>query len=519
MDNKCINTIAMYLPQFHRVKENDEWWGEGFTEWNAVKAAEPLFSGHNQPRVPLDENYYDLMNKNTMKWQADIAREYGVDGFCFYHYYFKNKRKILEKPAENLLKLKDIKINYCMCWANETWARTWTNISGANSWSERFEPKDKKGDGILLEQDYGDAMDWEEHFNYLLQFFKDDRYIKVENKPMFLIYKPEDIQDIDKMMGLWNKLAKKNGFEGIYIIAVNTVRKIGGVDAILLHGPVAYYSALIAGMKVEPEFPNGICSIEYNKCYENAIRHNIEFGQRIYYGGFVDYDDTPRRGKLGKYMKNADPNSFFENMFKLAKKNIQLGNKYLFINAWNEWGEGNYLEPDEKNGYKYLQELKCIVDKCNEKYDDIISEGKMALKEGNIENDKGLIQDLNKYRELYTLLNRWMLLKEAKKTVCTFFEKYEYTRIMIYGMAALGQHLYNDIQQDQKLKVIGGIDRRQGIDFEDVKLYTLEEQLPECDVIVVAVALDFAEIKNNLKNKTNAKIVSLREILFDKALM
>ena len=145
MEN-CMKTIAMYLPQFHRVKENDAWWGEGYTEWTAVKNAKPLFEGHNQPRVPLHENYYNLLEKSTMEEQAELAQQYGVDGFCFYHYYFKDGRKILEKPAENLLNWTDIKLPFCFCWANETWARTWSNVGNKNSWNEQLEVKGSKSE-------------------------------------------------------------------------------------------------------------------------------------------------------------------------------------------------------------------------------------------------------------------------------------------------------------------------------------------------------------------------------------
>ena len=166
----------MYLPQFHEVEENNEWWGNGYTEWTAVKKATPLFHGHKQPKAPFNDNYYNLLDKQTMITQAKLAEEYGIDGFCFYHYYFKNGRKILEKPAENLLKWKDINMPYCFCWANETWARTWSNISGANAWGSKFENKKQKaGSGILLEQRYGQEKEWEEHLEYLIPFFKDEK--------------------------------------------------------------------------------------------------------------------------------------------------------------------------------------------------------------------------------------------------------------------------------------------------------------------------------------------------------
>ena len=136
--------MAFYLPQFHRVPENDEWWGKGFTEWTAVKGAAPLFEGHYQPRVPLNHNYYNLLEHDTMAWQANLMKKYSIDGVCIYHYWFENGRRILEKPAENLLKWTDISMPFCFCWANETWSRTWEKLADANVWSIMYEPKNGK---------------------------------------------------------------------------------------------------------------------------------------------------------------------------------------------------------------------------------------------------------------------------------------------------------------------------------------------------------------------------------------
>ena len=187
-----MKTIAMYLPQFHRVAENDAWWGEGFTDWSAMNRAKPLFDGHKQPKKPLNNYQYDLLEKETFLWQEQLMRAHGVYGFCFYHYWFKDGRRILEKPAENLLRWKEIQIPFCFSWANESWGRSWSNISNQNVWASAFEPKEnRKGDGILLEQAYGNEEDWTEHFNYLLPFFQDPRYIKKGSQPVMLIYQQD----------------------------------------------------------------------------------------------------------------------------------------------------------------------------------------------------------------------------------------------------------------------------------------------------------------------------------------
>ena len=201
-----MKIIAFYLPQFHTIPENDTWWGKGFTEWVNVKKAKPLFKGHDQPRIPLNNNYYDLNNPETLKWQANLAHQYGVDGFCFYHYWFKGKL-LLEKPAESLLKRENIALDYCFCWANEPWARTW----------------DGRNRNVLMPQEYGGREEWKKHFDYLLPFFKDVRYIKENNKPMFVIYKSTLIEECRDMMDYWSELAVNNGFEGLFF--VETLKK------------------------------------------------------------------------------------------------------------------------------------------------------------------------------------------------------------------------------------------------------------------------------------------------------
>lgn len=176
-------TIAIYLPQFHEVEENNRWWGQGFTDWVTVKNALSLFQGHRQPRVPLDQNYYDLLQHDTMKHQAEMAAKYKVSGFCFYHYWFKDGRRILEKPAENLLRWTDIDMPFCFSWANQTWARTWTNVSNSNAWIDVDFENRESGDDILLRQSYGGKKDWKEHFEYLLPFSETAGiYITMENR-------------------------------------------------------------------------------------------------------------------------------------------------------------------------------------------------------------------------------------------------------------------------------------------------------------------------------------------------
>lgn len=513
-----LKIIGMYLPQFHRVRENDEWWGEGFTEWTAVKSSEPLFEEHNQPRVPLDNNYYDLMEKKTMEWQVDIAHKYGIDGFCFYHYYFKNGRKILEKPAENLLKWNDIPINYCFCWANETWARTWSNISGANSWSEKFERETESADGVLLQQDYGLQKSWEEHFEYLLPFFQDTRYMKIENKPIFVFYKADDIPVLDEMLELWNTLAVKAGFDGVYSITVNSFSG-SNVSAVLLQGPNAYRDVKVAGKRVNDEWIKNVRCADYEKIWQNAVECDVKSSKKVYYGGFVDYDDTPRRGTLGSFMKNVTPKIFEKYAYQLAVKNIAKKNELFFINAWNEWGEGNYLEPDEKNGYAYLQALRNIKEKYDAEEFDSKEEWNEIVNKYNVhgsDQNEQLLDEIKRYRKCYYLLDHWMLLREQNHKLEDYFKEKGYKRVIIYGFAAIGKHLFWELQQSS-INVVCVLDRRSAMKHPNVDIISPDEieKVPKADVIVVTVINDGAKIAQELYMKTGKNVVTLENIIFD----
>ena len=513
---KNIKTLAMYLPQFHRLEENDKWWGKGFTEWTAVKAAEVLFEGHNQVREPLDDNYYDLMQKEVMEWQADLAMKYNISGFCFYHYYFKDGRKILEKPAENLLQWKDINMPFCFCWANGTWARTWSNIGYVNSWSEKFENKGDCESSILLEQNYGGYEQWKAHLEYLLPFFDDERYIKIENKPVFLFFKPDDIPVLSKMLSCWRELLNLKGYEGIYAIGINVPKKMECLDATLIQMPNAVRQGRgIAGMYAKEKWINGLKTYNYEELCDNIVAAQKLDDFKTFFGGFVDFDDTPRRGKLGTVMTNVTTTNFERQMYQLAVKNIVSKNEYLFINAWNEWGEGNYLEPDKKIEYSYLEIIKRIMDKCNA--EDFDAEKEWAVIKGkyrylNMDNGKKeLAEELNKFKSLFGTLNKWLTLKEQGKTLEEYFIQHKYKRVVIYGFAALGKHLYEELV-NTSIEIVCAIDRRAGLEYRGLPIITTGSEIPCCDIVVVTPVYDFENISMLLKEKTHVPIVSLDEL-------
>ena len=345
--------IAYYLPQFHEVKENNEWWGNGFTEWTNVKKSKALFDGHQQPKIPLD-GYYDLMEKETMVKQAEYAEKYGIYGMAFYHYWFEG-RHLLEKPAENLLKWKDINMNFMFCWANHDWIRSWNGTKE-----------------LLLKQSYGKKKDWEDHFNYLLPFFKDPRYIKIDGKPAFGIYMIEQIPNVEEMIEMWNALAQKNGLPGVYIIEHALTPKYKEScplsDAVIIRQPnmamfkfCRVYNLSKRFKKIQPVIPNCYpLKIQYKKVMDNLIEETKRFNSNktVFYGFFTGWDNTPRHGKRGSVIINQNSDDFKYYLHALVKLAQEKKVDYVFINAWNEWCEGMYLEPDKYSGNMFLNAIK-----------------------------------------------------------------------------------------------------------------------------------------------------------------
>jgi lipopolysaccharide biosynthesis protein len=343
-----LEFIAFYLPQFHQIKENDEWWGKGFTEWTNTKKAVPLFQDHRQPREPLNDNYYDLSDVKSLKWQSELMKKYSVYGLCFYHYWF-NGKLLLEKPMEILLKNRDIDINFCISWANESWTRNW----------------DGENKAVLIPQDYGDKKDWKKHFEYLLPFFKDERYIKIDNKPLFIIYLSSEVDHCEEMINYWRRLAKENGFDGLYIAetlnAKQSVIHMEDSDACIEFEPCV---TLLGGYTAWSDhfFYKTLYLFYYDVIWQKILERESTYGNREKFcGAFVDWDNTPRVGMRGSACIGATPEKFKNYLAALTKKCIADGNdRFIFINAWNEWGEGAYLEPDKYNSYKYLEAINEI---------------------------------------------------------------------------------------------------------------------------------------------------------------
>lgn len=353
-----MKIIAFYLPQYHQIPENDRWWGKGFTEWTNTKKAIPLYKDHYQPREPLDNNYYNLLDPSTMQWQAKLAQEHGIYGFCYYHYWF-NGKKLLEKPMEQMLANPAINIPFCFSWANEPWTRAW----------------DGNLKETLMPQQYGHQPQWQSHFDYLKRYFIDPRYIKVNNKPVFLIYNASAIPHIDEMVSYWDTLAKQQGFNGIYLIeTLNGYQKqsyIQNSDALAEFEPMYtlthhYPKYLKIWQKLKQKISADIRS--YDTVWQRILdRTPVSAGKPIIPGAFVDWDNTARKHKRALILHGATPEKFSSYITTQIKraKNIYHSD-FLFINAWNEWAEGTYLEPDKKHGYNYLKAIQNALRNSND---------------------------------------------------------------------------------------------------------------------------------------------------------
>ena len=355
-----VKVFAMYLPQYHETEENNRFWGKGFTDWVSVKKATPLFEGHIQPKVPEKENYYDLAVKDNLKWQANLATRYGVSGFGVYHYWFNSNEQTLTTPAEIILANADINIPFFFAWDNASWKRTWSKIKG-NDWSplvDEKKPEDKKGPEVLIEYKLGNEQDWKIHFDYLLPYFKDARYEKHNGKPVFLIY--NNSGEIQKMAEFWNKLAVSEGFKGIEIIySYNPLHGIPKAAKKFRYEPLYSgwgrffdrVSRIINRNKVQKE----VLKYSYDRVWKQIIKSaKWCLDKNMYYGAFVNYDDTPRRGNKGKVILGATPDKFSYYLKELVSICTKQNKDYIFLTAWNEWGEGAYMEPDTINGREYL---------------------------------------------------------------------------------------------------------------------------------------------------------------------
>ncbi len=349
-----IRPIAIYLPQFHPIPENDEWWGKGFTEWTNVAKAKPLFKGHHQPKFPSDLGYYDLRLPKILEEQADLARSHGIFGFCFYHYWFGGKR-LLNKPIDEMVSSGKPDFPFMLFWANETWSRRWLG-------------EDKV---ILIKQTYSREDD-QLHANWLCNGpFRDARYIKINNRPVFMIYRPNDLPDYRGTIEIIKETAIRNGLHEPYIIGSNAnSHSLSGFDNVLNFEPQlsALPNAFTDGFSLGKWFNNmklGVNSF-YLKIYDYTKVKKIMSLRKFPYSFlpcvFVGWDNSARRGKEGIIIVNQNTSDFRESLVQAKEivKHYPPEEQFVFINAWNEWAEGNYLEPCSKFGHSFLKTVESV---------------------------------------------------------------------------------------------------------------------------------------------------------------
>lgn len=358
--------IAFYLPQFYPIPENNEWWGNGFTEWTNVGKAKPLFWGHEQPKVPKDLGYYDLRVPETRIAQAELAREAGIEGFCYWHYWFGNGKRLLERPFKEVLVSGKPDFPFCLGWANHSWK--------GKTWSTDVEDK------LLIEQLYPGEEDYINHFNEVLPAFKDTRYIRINNKPLFLIWDPNNLENTSKFILLWNDLAKQNGIDGIHFVAFCMDKKLisnyllSGYNSVCLDLFYKTFDNIKKPKKLFYRIKRRLFSYPFKlkyKYYSNFVLKEFPTNENVSPCICPNFDHTPRSGKYGSVLSDCTPEQFCSLITTILDKNIfkdESNNKVIFIKSWNEWGEGNYLEPDLLHGDDYIKEMEKLFNENHKQY-------------------------------------------------------------------------------------------------------------------------------------------------------
>jgi lipopolysaccharide biosynthesis protein len=357
-----IKSIAIHLPQFYPFAENDEWWGKGFTEWTNVTKAKPLFEGHYQPHLPTDLGFYDLRLEEARIAQAELAREYGIDGFCYYHYWFNGKR-IMNKPLDDMIRTKTPNFPYMLCWANENWTRRWDGMDAE----------------ILIEQTYGHQDDIT-HMEFLCSnFFNDPRYIRVNGKPFFVVYRPSLFPDIKNTLIQWREVARKMGIGELYLGYMQSFNykddpSVAGFDCAIEFQPdfssvpTPERLPIKDKIKYKLKISKSAYHLNFIYSYSKYVKRFIEnwkVKRNIYPSIFPMWDNASRRNGGATIFKDSTPliyQEWLEHIIKLYKEEKSDMDKYIFINAWNEWAEGNHLEPCQEWGRKYLEATKNALD-------------------------------------------------------------------------------------------------------------------------------------------------------------
>jgi hypothetical protein len=367
MANPKARVIAFYLPQFHPIPENDSWWGTGFTEWTNVAKAKPLFPGHYQPHIPADLGFYDLRVPETRSAQAEMAKKHGIEGFCYWHYWFASER-LLERPFQEVLRTGEPGFPFCLAWANESWTGIRHGAPGR----------------ILKAQTYPGLDDHQAHFYTLLKAFSDPRYITVEGSPILVIYRPAQIPEIEQVTDFWRDLARKAGLKGLHLVAYMHADDIprwhpndNGFDAALVANQVRLVTESTSRTGVGGRVRRRLRrSRKFRALYKSVRRHPIDVYKYAdalpyfvhqeplefeYYPCIIpNWDNTPRSGLNGFVLHNSTP-ELFRLQAGIARKRVESlpdDHRIIFVKSWNEWAESNHLEPDLRFGKRYLDALR-----------------------------------------------------------------------------------------------------------------------------------------------------------------
>ena len=351
-----MEVIAYYLPQYYPFKENNEWWGEGFTEWTNVGKAKKLFKGHYQPKVPANLGYYDLRISEVRENQVKLAKEAGVTGFCYWHYWFGNGKQLLDTPFKEVLNSGKPDFPFSLGWANESWkAKVW-NIENSS------------GDKTLIEQLYPGIEDIKSHFYSLLTAFKDPRYIKIDNKPIFVIYKPLLLPNATEFINCWNKLAKENSIPNGFFFIGHTVdinERIKILDLgfnsvnIVRTGEHRFNNKVIKKIPLKLfkfKFLGKPLILKYSFISKYFV-DKVDSEENIIPTIIPNWDHTPRSSNKGLVFHNSTPKLFKKHVLEVLDIIKKKKRKIIFLKSWNEWGEGNYMEPDLKHGKGYIKSL------------------------------------------------------------------------------------------------------------------------------------------------------------------
>ena len=359
MESARARLIALYLPQFHPIPENDRWWGKGFTEWTNTAKARPLFRGHYQPHVPADLGFYDLRLPESRVAQAALARESGIEAFCYYHYWFAGKR-LLERPFNEVLATGQPDFPFCLCWANQTWTGIWHGAPNR----------------VLIEQTYPGEEDHRRHFDTLLPALCDSRYMKVDGKPLFVLFKPLALPDSNRVMELWRELAVKAGLPGLFVVGEDSrpdwdPRRHGYDAAVTIRLPdrrrewVPWKQPVKRVMAKYLDWAGMPSVYQYDEIIDDLIADRVQ-GIESFPCVIPNWDNTPRSGAKGIVFHRSSPEAFRRHLRRALDqmRDVPREHRIVFIKSWNEWAEGNHLEPDLRFGLRYLETLRDELSKC-----------------------------------------------------------------------------------------------------------------------------------------------------------